>query len=662
MVQRICHAKQQLIRGLSMFILLPVELILLILSFLPTVRDKIRLRCVSRKLRSICETPSLWRKFEWSCYEDRECEEVCVHSVLKSCGEHVKLLSFPDHVPPSKLGKMLDYCCNANDLNIPTTQLNLEQMRSVLDRMKSLQKLDVQWNRETWRLLKLTFNTNLKELTIRVIMNTKGENRGYEIVNTGPFVAPIYAWIKEWMSKEFVPQTINFVTSEFDADYHTLVSELFRVWLRLNCDSPAGHTGFLAFYAKTSLNLFPAIPDFQIEFGQAAVLPIVKTSDFAVLGLDGEWVYLTHSVYKGNTVYKAACMDCCKEVTLKYVGLSNFKSVVHFDLSGCRRLLSGHLEQVAIACPNLQRLSLQCNKRCLRKLQGLRSIATHCVQLRGLNLVTISKVENQVQFWEILSSMRLTHLALDICLMEPATTVDDRECLINLYQKFVKLTAIELNSALFCESYNSLKDKQALLLPYFSSLEFCMISNIHPMALIGIINSCKELKYFSCGYVSGESPSSVCSYSLQEIYFASDDLNLTDTFMSAISAHGGLVHVVSDVRSVTSEGITALVMNSPNLLTFHIFVEVVKHDQGNLFCALKEKFYNRKLFTMGSYKLVQGEQEEYEHNANFLSLWKYPFWADIEVENTPSHTDVLTTADFDKHPDPYITEEFGLSW
>ena len=381
-----------------MFILLPVELILLVLSFLPAVHDKIRLRCVCRKLRNICETPLLWRKFEWPSYEDCESEEVSIHSVLKSCGEHVKLLSFPDHVPPSKFVKMLDYCWNVKQLNIPTTQLNLEQVKIVLDHMKYLQELDIQWNRETWRFLKLTFTTCLKELTVRVTMNVMGGNGGYEIVNTGPFVAPMYAWIKEWMNKGFVPQNINFITSGLYTDYHTLVSELFRVWLRLNCDSPAGHTGVLAFYNMTSLNLFPAIPDFQIEFGQTAILPIVQASDFAVLGLDRDWVYLTHCVYKGNTVYKAACMECCKEVTLKYIGLLNVKSVVDFDLSGCRCLLSGHLEQVAIACPNLQRLNLQCNKRCLKKLQGLQSIATHCNQLKGLNLVTIGKVENQVQF------------------------------------------------------------------------------------------------------------------------------------------------------------------------------------------------------------------------------------------------------------------------
>ena len=51
--------------SMNMFILLPVELIILIVSFLPTVLDKIRLRCACRTLRSVCDTPSLWRKFEW---------------------------------------------------------------------------------------------------------------------------------------------------------------------------------------------------------------------------------------------------------------------------------------------------------------------------------------------------------------------------------------------------------------------------------------------------------------------------------------------------------------------------------------------------------------------------------------------------------------------
>ena len=42
-----------------------------------------------------------------------------------------------------------------------------------------------------------------------------------------------------------------------------------------------------------------------------------------------------------------------EEVTLKYSILSNFNPVVQLDFSCCGYLLSDHLEQRAIACPNL---------------------------------------------------------------------------------------------------------------------------------------------------------------------------------------------------------------------------------------------------------------------------------------------------------------------
>jgi len=100
------------IHASKMIDLLPVELIVVIISLLPTVRDRIKLRCISRRLRSVGETPSLWRDFKWPCYEDRDREESCIQSVLKSCGEHIQLLSFPDQVPPSKLIKLLDHCRN----------------------------------------------------------------------------------------------------------------------------------------------------------------------------------------------------------------------------------------------------------------------------------------------------------------------------------------------------------------------------------------------------------------------------------------------------------------------------------------------------------------------------------------------------------------------
>lgn len=49
----------------------------------------------------------------------------------------------------------------------------------------------------------------------------------------------------------------------------------------------------------------------------------------------------------------------------------------------------------------------------------------------------------------------------------------------------------------------------------------------------------------------------------------SKNTDLSDTFMNAISAHNGLIHVVLYVNTVTSEGVSVLVSNSPKLIEFH---------------------------------------------------------------------------------------------
>ena len=178
------------------------------------------------------------------------------------------------------------------------------------------------------------------------------------------------------------------------------------------------------------------------------------------------------------------------------------------------------------------------------------------------------------------------------------------------------------------------------------------------MGLQNVINGCKELKFLNCACNNGKLLSSIkfCNLSLEEIHIDSRDSDLTDTFVSGISAHGGLVHVVFNINSMTSRGITLLVLNSPNLLTFHIFLKHIKHifDQEPLPCT-PEEYQKRKVFNVGSYKLVMGSylmEHVYEYNPNLLSLWNYNFW---EVVNESSDTDVLTTVDFDT--DTYITEE-----
>ena len=125
--------------------------------------------------------------------------------------------------------------------------------------------------------------------------------------------------------------------------------------------------------------------------------------------------------------------------------------MVEFDVSS-GRLCSEHLEQLAIACPNLQRLNLRQkmshdhdlgvhSTQCLISLRGLHAIANLCHNLQGLNLLNIpvNEVENQTQLWEILSGMKFTHLAVELCVLLP--TVNDEQNLINLFSKCRRLQA-----------------------------------------------------------------------------------------------------------------------------------------------------------------------------------------------------------------------------
>ena len=108
---------------------LPNELLVHIISFLTCVREVVKLRYVSRRFLSICETPSLWRELIWPLFDIRE--KHCVKSVLKSCGKYVRQLSFPDHVESTQL-RILRHCNNLVELSIPTSTLNCNQLRKIM--------------------------------------------------------------------------------------------------------------------------------------------------------------------------------------------------------------------------------------------------------------------------------------------------------------------------------------------------------------------------------------------------------------------------------------------------------------------------------------------------------------------------------------------------
>jgi len=105
----------------------------------------------------------------------------------------------------------------------------------------------------------------LKELTVRIKMHVRSDSKFFNVDNAGPILIPTYLWVKEWISKGFVLQNINFITLSLRRAFSLLASEMFRVWLMLNGNSPTGHNGYLKFYSRKPHYLIPHLPEFQVK-------------------------------------------------------------------------------------------------------------------------------------------------------------------------------------------------------------------------------------------------------------------------------------------------------------------------------------------------------------------------------------------------------------
>jgi len=105
------------------------------------------------------------------------------------------------------------------------------------------------------------------------------------------------------------------------------------------------------------------------------------------------------------------------------------------------------------------------------------------------------------------------------------------------------------------------------------------------------------------------------NHNLQQLYIDSSQTNVPDNFMISVSVHGGLVHVVMMIRSLTAKGITCMVRNSPNMITLCCEIcERATVERCNT--TLKNIFKNRAQFTAGHYEIA--EYLDYDHVQNVL--------------------------------------------
>jgi len=406
------------------------------------------------------------------------------------------------------------------------------------------------------------------------------------------------------------------MSHQLRASTHGLRSQ----WVRLKPISPKDHIGYFKIFIslKSSMDLFPTLPMFQLQVGQSCSLPLVSASKYGLLGLEEDLLFLTDYTDGEKVLHKAIILFSGSQEMSQFGHLNNditsLQHITHFDASWCK-LLSGHLEQLAIACPNLLELNLLCNKDCLRRLQGLYTISANCKNLQGLHLVGISVVESHIWLWEILVDLKLTYLAIELCALLPrGKGKQTMKTIFGLHQKCVNLKALQFGCS--CESCHlTERDEELSSLSNFPSLMHVVAGRIsnHPTAVQNLVSSCVMLKYLN--YTSNSTDSScscVVNSNLEELCLSSDSTKISDIFMESISTHGGLVHVVLLFYSVTGDGITTLIENSPKLLTCKIYAQhIYESMEGiplNLLdfkMTLKERFRSRRLFSCGNYHLVR---------------------------------------------------------
>jgi len=535
----------------------------------------------------------------------------------------------------AKLVEMLQHCTNVVWVSLPTTKLNTEQLEMALRHMMHLKKLDILWDNEIVKVLTLV-GSSLNELTINGLIYI------YFCKSNG-VPDSMGSWLDCWKSKGFVPQHLN-ITMTTHNNHLFKEDMILKEWHEVRSSLSPSHLGYLKLYKRFKMPLSlntPVLPVFQMEFSRTATLPYVTTSKFGLLGLDRDLLLLTDVMYGGKVFHKASLKQKPSIINEDYLShrINSLEFVTEFDVSFGRFIRSKfvslnhqHLVQLSVACPNLQRLNLEDNYECLRNLVGIRAIANSCFRLEGLNLlhIPVKEVENQILLWQILNTMKLTHLAVDMCVLIPSNI----EVFLKSVTKCTTLLALESESRGSCSDCRSKFVRNSLLmLSHFPSLiHYINHSYIcyHKTALLDILRSCKKLKCLVLDQKVNPLLNPGISFcSLQQLCINSWESILPYTFMTMISAHGGLVHVVFNVYSIDTKGVSALVMNSPELMTLHYFVDrtmLTLHDE--LKATLKVTLSQRKLFTSGSFKVYDDEGYmspcEKDHYSDLMSFWSTP--------------------------------------
>ena len=634
---------------------LPNELLVKILSYLP-ILDKIKIRQVSQRFRSVGEIPVLYKEFIWPDYDSRYSKRHLfdASNMIRKYGDHVRRMILPAHacVTPMELLKIGRSCTKVRYFALSKpTQLSLNYLEIILSKMTHLEQLDLcvdgRFTGTGTPVAGEKFIDGLLQITAGRVRNLK-----LRISNARDSVCTV-ASMKKWADKgNPLPPFIDIFTA---TNSPPLTYRLLSFWLNSNSES-SFEIG-LYHNKRIPMNLYFSMPLSKFKFGLTTTLPFIRLCDHGIEGVQDDMFHLSSYDHDGVVRYTITAIgfsfDRCGRAQRAVIPsdsrmyklfiakrpfncINNLHSVTYINIFHSN-IHSDQLKQLALACSSLQRLNLKGNVNCLEDLLGLKLLIERCKNLIGLNLAGISEpsVESHLKLWKLLSSMkRLSHLAIDLCLLKPHC-VSERYKLKFMFASCRNLQVLELH----CGCTNC-RSNTEYLFSYFPSLTHCRMSGFQFSGLKYALTKCHKIKCLYEEYACEEQEDMLplpCIRNLQQLYINSVNatyFNVSPQLTHALSAHGGLECVVLHVNKITINSIVILINNSPNLVLLRISSKISPFRRSSLSLdytnIIRKVFRNsgHKLFAVGSLKayvidssLVHVIQDTELFDTNLNSMW-----------------------------------------
>ena len=544
------------------------------ISGLLSVRDKLCLRLVNRRLYTICSDPCLL-----SCVvvDDayHKTNSSYIKSVIKTCQPHVESLSLRGHIPFSQYQSIILNCRNIIELNLYGFEIKQSALQKVVSRLPHLQALTIN-NESGDSSLDVESLSSLSHLKKLVII--------------------LHAWARslfeKWLRNKCLPHDLVVVNKGCSIDLRS--SSVYP--------PPIPHTAHFTLYSRyrRPLNFaFRDVPEYTLQCGptSSSVNAVTANGKLEIKlcdvitptgGPDRCGTFNDRSIPTGLPVYDNHFGANVTVLNFAYVTVS---------LEAFRHIMQ--------ATPNLLEVSLFRSTITYSLDAYLVPLSEHCLHLKGLNVAGVfTKATtgdhltiDKEHFWDILSRLKyLESLTISCCSLLPpisdSQSVDGgstrvshipdidftaRDVMINFIKSMTRLRGIHI---IHCKGDQCNECRTHNCFGFVNhGAQYLIKQHLLPM-----VSNLTRLHYLRVDFAP--SRMSCCVVELEEILHNCQQLsvliitNADVTLPADPPIYSSLTHLMLDTEGTTISlsFVNALAINSRKLLKHFAFAGNVEED------------------------------------------------------------------------------------